>query len=104
MSCHKYRRNFMSRTIVPRCVCDPVQRVPEFAFTAAQRQQIVHTLSCRLEKESEFIAGLERCARNFLWLRNQYSARWTQAEQNAALAGLGRLAGELARRLRCLDV
>jgi hypothetical protein len=58
----------MSRKIVPRRVCDPVQIVPE-------RQQIPHAQSCQRGDESEFIAGLERCAGNFLWLRNQYRTR-----------------------------
>jgi len=94
----------MSRKIVPRRVCDPVQIVPPFAFTAAQRQQILDTLPCVHGDKCEFIAGLERCACTFLWLRNQYRARSTQVEQNAAVAEIGHLARELATRLRCPDM
>ena len=94
----------MSRRILPRRGCDPVQIVHPFGFTATQRQQILDTLPCVRGEESEFIAGLERCAGKFLWLRNQYHARWTQAEQNAALTEIGRLAGELKRQLCCPDI
>jgi|RhiMetdeSRZDD1v2_1073273.scaffolds.fasta_scaffold265944_2 hypothetical protein len=94
----------MPRKNAPRCVCDPVQIVPPFDFTAAQRRQILDALPCVPKEESEFIAGLERCAHSFLWRRNQYSARWTQAEQNAALMEISPLARELTRRLRCLDM
>lgn len=94
----------MSRRILPRRGCDPVQIVHPFGFTATQRQQIHDTLPCVRGEESEFIAGLERCAGKFLWLRNQYHARWTQAEQNAALTEIGRLAGELKRQLCCPDI
>ena len=80
----------MTRKTVPRRICDPVQIVPEFGFTSAQRQQILHTLPCMCGNESEFIVGLERCARTFRWLRNQYSDRWTQAEQNTAVAEIAR--------------
>ena len=44
------------------------------------------------------------CARTFLWLRNQYSDRWTQAEQNAALAKIAHVARELAGKFCCLDM
>jgi hypothetical protein len=94
----------MSRKIVLRRVCDPVQIVPPFTFTAAQHQQIFDTLPCVHGDECEFIAGLEHCARTFLWLRNQYRARWTQVEQNASVAEIGHLARELATRLRCPDL
>ncbi len=94
----------MSRRNLPRCGCDPVQIVQPFGFTAAQRQQILDALPCVRAEESEFIAGLECCARRFLWLRNQYHARGTQAEQNAALAAIVHLAGELKRLLCCLDI
>ena len=59
----------MSRRILPRRGCDPVQIVQPFGFTAAQRQQILDALPCVRGEESEFIAGLERCARRFLWRR-----------------------------------
>jgi hypothetical protein len=101
---HTFWRNFMSRRIPPRRGCDPVQIVQPFGFTAAQRQQILDALPCVRGEASDFIAGLEHCARTFLWLRNQYSGRWTQAEQNAALADIGHLAGELARKLCCLEM
>ena len=64
----------MSRRIPPRRDCDPVQIVQPFGFTAAQRQQILDALPRVRGQESEFIAGLERCAGKFLWLRNQYHA------------------------------
>jgi hypothetical protein len=101
---HKFWRNFMSRRILPRRGYDPVQIVQPFGFTAAQRQQILEPLPCVRGEESEFIAGLERCARTFLWLRNQHHARWTQAQQNAALSEIGHLAEKLKRRLCCLDI
>lgn len=96
--------NFMGRKVTPYCAIDPVQIVPPFGFTTAQRQQILHALPCVHGNETEFIAALARCARTFLWLRNQYRVRWTRAEQNAASAEIGRLAGDLARRLSCLDM
>jgi hypothetical protein len=101
---HKFWRNFMSRRNLPRCGCDPVQIVQPFHVTAAQRQQILDALPCVRGEESEFIAGLERCARTFLWLRNQYHARWTQAEQNAALTAIVHLAGGLKRQLCYPDI
>lgn len=65
----------MPRNVTPRCIIDPVQVVPLFAFTAAQREQIIGALPCVSGDQLEFIAGLERCARTFLWLRNQYRER-----------------------------
>jgi len=94
----------MSRRILPRGGYDPVQVVQPFRFTAAHRQQILDALPCVRGEESELIAGLQHCARTFLWLRNQYRARSTQAEQNAALTEIGHLAGELTRQLRSLDI
>ena len=94
----------MSKKAAPRRVCDPVQIVPPFDFTAAQRQQLLHAVSCVHRDEFEFITGLESCARTFLWLRNQYSDRWTQAEQNAALAEIAHVARELAGKFCCLDM
>jgi hypothetical protein len=94
----------MSKRILPRGGYDPVQVVQPFRFTAAHRQQILDALPCLRGEESEFIAGLECCARMFVWLRNQYRARSTQAEQNAALTEIGHLAGELATQLRSLDI
>lgn len=94
----------MSRRIPPRRGCDPVQIVQHFGFTAAQRRQILDALPRVRGEESEFIAGLEYCARRFLWVRNQYHARWTQAEQNADLAAIVHLAGELKRQLCYPDI
>jgi hypothetical protein len=62
----------MPRRTLPHRGCDPVQIVQPFVFTAAQHQPILDALPCLRGEESEFIAGLERCARRFLWLRNQY--------------------------------
>ena len=68
--------------VAPCCSADPVQIVPPFGFTAEQREQIVTALPLAHGKGLDLIAALERCARNYLWLRNQYRARRTQAEQN----------------------
>jgi hypothetical protein len=94
----------MSRRNLPRGGYDPVQVVQPFRFTAAHRQQILDALPCLRGEESEFIAGLECCARMFVWLRDQYRARSTQAEQNAALTEIVHLAGKLATQLRSLDI
>ena len=63
----------MSKKIVPRRVCDPVQIVPR---SISLRHSVSRSSTpCPAYIETfEFIAGLARCARTFLWLRNQYPA------------------------------
>jgi hypothetical protein len=94
----------MKKRIVPRRTDDPVQTVPEFNFTADQRRLILQTLTCECVDESKLIAGLEHCARKFLWLHNQYRSRWTQAEQNNALTKIGHHARALRSWLLDLDI
>jgi hypothetical protein len=94
----------MPRKIKPRYNIDQVQKVPEFSFTGTQIEHLFALLPAAHGNRLKLIAQLECCARTFLWLRNQYRVRWTRAEQNAAFAEIGQLAGQLATRLSCLDM
>jgi len=94
----------MPRKIRPRYGIDPVQEVQPFAFTDAQIECLFATLGPAKGGRHEIIAQLERCARDYIWLRNQNQEKPTRAEQNAALTEIGELAQGLGRRLRSLDM
>jgi hypothetical protein len=92
----------MPRKIRPKYGIDPVQEVPAFSFTDAQIEHLFALAPVEGDRR-EIAAQLERCARDYFWLRNQNQKKPTRAEQNAALKEVGQLARGLEMRLRSLD-
>ncbi len=94
----------MPRKIKPKYGIDPTQKVNPFSFTNPEIGRLIDALAPMKGNRKEIIAQLERHARDYVWLRDQYQQKPTRAEQNAALKELGNLAAELAARLRGLDM
>jgi hypothetical protein len=82
---------------------DPIQRVELFSFTDAQIERLFDALPPLQANRDDCIAQLEKCARDYLWIRNQYQEMPTRAEQNAALKEIGRLGSDLKGCLAGLD-
>jgi hypothetical protein len=93
----------MPRKIRAKYGIDPVQRVEPFSFTDAQIDRLIETLPPTKSNRADFIAQLERCARDYRWIRNQYQEMPTRAEQNAALKEICGLACDLKVSLTGLD-
>lgn len=72
----------MSRKIRPRYGTDPVQVVPPFSFDDTQIAQLFAPLPAMKGDRGETVAQLERCARDYLWRRNQHQQMPSRAEQN----------------------
>jgi hypothetical protein len=94
----------MPKKIRPKYGSDPVQRVPAFSFTNDQIDRLFQALGPVQRNHAEIVARLKRCARDYLWRRNQYQQKPTRAEQNAALEEVSQLAKDLEVRLRNLDM
>jgi hypothetical protein len=92
----------MPRKIRPKYGIDPVQAVPTFSFTDAQIECLFALAPLEGDRRG-IVKQLERCARDYFWLRNQNQKKPTRAEQNAALKEVGQLARDLEMRLRSLD-
>jgi hypothetical protein len=83
---------------------DVVQQVPDFKFDAEQAQRIFGSLPPPIVGcQTTLIQDLERCAGRYLALRNQYKARWSRADQNAALKTICESATALSEALFGLD-
>jgi hypothetical protein len=94
----------MPRRIRPKYGIDPVQKVPAFSFTHDQIDLLFRALAPVQGDHAEIVPRLERCARGYLWRRDQHEQKPTRAEQNAALKEVGQLAKDLEVRLRTLDM
>jgi hypothetical protein len=92
------------KRIAPRLDIDAVQERQPFSFTEVQIERLLGALP-QITKDSHlFVIELEQCASYYIWLRDQYRHKATQAEQNAALASIKARSGDLARILRGLDL
>jgi hypothetical protein len=79
----------MPRKITPKYGIDPVQQILPFSFTSAGIEKLFAALQPMKGDRDEIIAQLEGCARHYIWLRDQYQANPSRAEQNAALMEVG---------------
>jgi hypothetical protein len=93
----------MPRKIRPKYGIDPTQKVPDFSFTRAEKERLLKALNPVNGGPDEIIERLVVCARNYLWVHNQYREMPTRAQQNATLEEVGRLARDLGTGLCGLD-
>lgn len=94
----------MPRKTNPKYGVDPVQEVPPFSFTEVQMKQLLTALSVVKGDRADIIAQMEKCARDYLWLRNQYRGKPTRAQQNAALKEIAQIAERLSKVLTLIDM
>lgn len=94
----------LPRKINPKYGVDPVQEIPPFSFTEVQTKQLLAALSVVKGDRADIIAQLEKCSREYLWLRNQYRGKPTRAQQNAALKEIAQIAEHLSKILSQLDM
>jgi hypothetical protein len=97
-------QRLMPKKIRPKYGIDAVQEVPAFSFSDAEIERLFNALAPVKGDRHEIIAHLERCARDYFWLRNQNQELPTRAEQNAVLKEVSHLARNLEMRLRALNM
>jgi hypothetical protein len=92
----------MPNKVRARYGIEAVQVVPPFTFTDSQAGTLLARLSDK-HGSAVVVGQLQKCAREYLWVRNQYKMRPTRAEQNVALDEVNNRAGELVSILNGLD-
>jgi len=94
----------MPQRIRPKYGIDPVQKVLPFSFSDDQKIHLLNELGLVNGDSAEITTQLERCARDYLWLRKQNEEKPSRAERNAVLQEIDKLARDLNVRLRGLDM
>src|ERR1700730_2041100 len=95
----------MPTKIWPKYGTETVQEVSAFSFTHDQAELLLKELAPREGNPKEIIsARLVRCARQYLWRRNQYREKLTVAEENAVMNDIAQSAEERGKGLDSLEI